>query len=346
MAYKKTMLRPIAPIAAVLAGVLLANCATNPVSGRKDLALISEKEEIALGQKNDVEVRRQYGVYQDEALQEYVRQVGRRVAANSHRPGLSYHFTVLDSADVNAFALPGGYVYITRGIMAYLNSEAELAAVLGHEVGHVTARHGVRQYSAALAANLGYQISSIFLPGLAVGGQPLFDLIGGALLSGYGREHELEADRLGAEYLARNSYDPEAMIKVVGVLKNQEVFEKQLDAEEGRAPRNYHGVFASHPSADQRLQQVVAEAQKFKANGASRVERDIYLDHLNKIAFGDSAQAGVRRGPNFYHKDLDFALSFPQGWRLENRPQAVDAVSPPRDVIIHVALKDSGGYLT
>ena len=141
-----------------LAAALIAACAVNPVSGSRELALLSEADELRLGQENDAAVRKQYGVYANARLQAYVQQVGERLAAKSHRPQLKYSFTVLDSPDVNAFALPGGYIYITRGIMAHLNSEAELAAVLGHEIGHVTARHAVRQYSAAIAANVGFTL--------------------------------------------------------------------------------------------------------------------------------------------------------------------------------------------
>ena len=208
-----------------LAALLLAACAVNPVSGGRELALLSEADELRLGRENDADIRKQYGVYAHAPLQRYVQQVGERLAAKSHRPQLKYTFTVLDSPEVNAFALPGGYIYITRGIMAHLNSEAELAAVLGHEIGHVTARHAVRQYSAAVAANVGFTLGSILVPELGSrAGQSLLNTLSNALLSGYGRDHELEADRLGAEYIARSDYDSKAMIEVIELLKNQEVF--------------------------------------------------------------------------------------------------------------------------
>jgi predicted Zn-dependent protease len=317
-------------------------CATNPVTGHRDLALISEAEEIELGRKSDAEVRQQYGVYTDAALQAYVQQVGEKVASHSHRPGLRYHFTVLDSADVNAFALPGGYIYITRGILAYLNSEAELAAVLGHEVGHVTARHSVRQYSAAMAASIGYNITALFLPPLqSKTGQSIFNSLGGALLSGYGRDHELEADRLGAEYLARSAYDPQAMIGVIGVLKNQELFERQQAAAQGREARAYHGVFASHPSADQRLQQVVREADKFRSPNAVRLERSAYMKKLQGLVFGASEQQGIVRGENFYHQGLGVVVTFPKGWRLDNQPDHVVALNPAKDALLYLAARDA-----
>jgi predicted Zn-dependent protease len=324
---------PIRPAAAFLWTMSLAlsmgACATNPVTGGADFVLMTEDEEIQLGRRNDPQVCAQFGVYDDAELQAYVQEVGRRVAAHGHRPGLVYRFTVLDTPDVNAFALPGGYIYITRGLLAYLNSEAELAAVLGHEIGHVTARHSVRQYSAATAGQI---LTSLLLRSQA--GQDLFKVLDRALLSGYGRDQELEADRLGAQYLARTGYDPDAMTRVIGVLKNQEEFEKQRAQAEGRKPHNYHGVFASHPSADQRLQEVVAEAAKDKTTVATRLDRDTYLQHIDGVAYGDSAKAGIRRGSVFYHRDLNFAVRFPDGWSLQNTPDAVTARSPGGDAVM------------
>ena len=189
------------PTAAVLlaGAMLLGGCATNPVSGGKDVVTISEEKEIEIGRKAHPQIMQQYGRYEDEALQQYVNSVGQRIAIQSHRPKLQYTFTVLDSDEVNAFALPGGYVYITRGIMAYLNSEAELAAVLGHEIGHVTARHAVRQQAGATAAGIGAT-----LVGILTGSGDLANvanMAGSALISGYERDMELEADQLGAQYL-------------------------------------------------------------------------------------------------------------------------------------------------
>ncbi len=162
-------------------GLLLVQCAENPVTGRQQFVMMSEPDELRVGREGDAEVRKEYQTYPAPDLQKYVDQIGQRLARNSHRAGLAYRFTVLDSPEVNAFALPGGYVYITRGIMAYLNSEAELAAVLGHELGHITARHGVQQYTAAQAANIGVAIGSIFLPELASGtGQSIVNLLGNA----------------------------------------------------------------------------------------------------------------------------------------------------------------------
>lgn len=175
----------------------LGGCAVNPVTGGQDLVLISEQDEIELGKQSHRQVLQQYPVYDDPVLQDYVQEIGEKLAANSHRSNLDYRFTVLDSKEVNAFALPGGYIYITRGLMAYLQSEAELAAVLGHEIGHVTARHSVRQHSASQLANIGAVLGTVLFPNMNQATNQLVQTFGVALLRGYGREHELEADRLG-----------------------------------------------------------------------------------------------------------------------------------------------------
>ena len=309
----------------------LTACATNPVSGNPNFVVMTEAQEISLGRSADADVRKQYRVYDAPELQDYVNQVGQKLAHNSHRPNLSYHFTVLDSSEVNAFALPGGYIYITRGIITYLNSEAELGAVLGHETGHVTARHSVQQISTATAANVVVQIVSVFVPQLGTPiGSNLTNLFGNALLSGYGREHELEADRLGAVYLARTGYDPQAMVNVIGVLKNQELFDVEIAKQENREPRAYHGLFATHPDSDTRLQQVVGEAQSV-ALPNSVDNRQAFLKHINNMVFGDSPQQGIIRNGRFYHSELGLALQFPEGWHIHNLADRVQAQSPTND---------------
>ncbi len=327
-------------LAAAIAGVVTA-CATNPVSGTPDLVFMTEAQEVSLGRSNDPKIRKQYGVYNDPELQAYVQRVGERLAKKSHRPHLKYTFTVLDSDEVNAFALPGGYIYITRGILAYIQNEGELAAVLGHEIGHVTARHGVNQYTRTMAAQIGAGVLSAIVPELGNQlGQELLNVIGNALLTGYGREDELQADRLGAEYIARNNYDPDAVIGVVSILKNQEEFEKKRAAAENREPRVYHGVFATHPSADQRLQQAVGEAKKFKTGATTRVAREDYHRRLDGVIFGDSPREGVRRGSSFYHRDLNFAVDFPAGWKIANNPQSVLASAPDNAALLDLSAAD------
>lgn len=317
----------------------LVNCATNPVTGESNFVVISEEQEVSIGLNEDLKVTEQHGgIYNDPQLLRYVENVGQRLAAVSHRPNLKFYFRVVDSPMINAFALPGGYIYVTRGILSYLNSEAELAAVLGHEIGHVTARHSVQQISAAQGANIAATVASILVPGLQnQAAQSLIGVLGNAWLSGYGREHELEADRLGAEYLARAGYDPQAMIRVVGVLKDQELFDAETAKAEGRQPRAYHGVFASHPSADARLQQVVAEATRF-AKGSYRDEREAFLKRMDRVPFGDSPDQGFVRTGTFYHPKMGFALRFPRDWKVGNFPDRVVARSPQQDAVMELRL--------
>ncbi|MFK8068004.1 MAG: M48 family metalloprotease [Gammaproteobacteria bacterium] len=324
-----------------LSNLLTTGCATNPVTGKSDFVTISEDQEIAMGRQGHAEVMKRYTLYENPELQNYVQRVGKKLAAESHRPELVYRFHVLDSTEINAFALPGGYIYITRGLMSYLNSEAEFAAVLGHEIGHVTARHSVRQASAAQVAGIGATIGAIFLPQLRTqAGQQVVNMAGGALLSGYGRQHELESDRLGAEYLARTGYTPQAMLDVISVLKDQQVYDQALAKEEGREPRQYHGVFASHPDNDTRLQEVVAAANKYKKTGNEIKNQSEYLALLENLVIGESAREGVLRDGNFYHTEMGFAMSFPRGWKVQNLPDRLVASSPDGGAILQVGVED------
>ena len=322
-------------VAAMGVFAALGGCATNPVTGGTDIVTMSEAQEIELGRKMHPQILQQYGRFDDEPLQQYVSEVGQRIAAKSHRPNLQYTFTVLDGDEVNAFALPGGYVYVTRGIMAYLNSEAELAAVIGHEIGHVTARHSVRQQAGATAAGVGAMVV-----GILTGSGDLANvanMAGGALISGYGRDMELEADELGAEYLNRIGYEPEAMIDVVRLLKNQEMLEVQMARQENRKPRVYHGVFASHPDNDTRLQEVVKAAGKVQNVEDRPPNRDLYLSHINGLPVGDSRAQGVVRGSRFYHADLGITLAFPTGWIVDNQRTKVVAYTEAKDAVIVVS---------
>jgi len=328
-----------------LAGALLflslAGCAQNPVSGNQDFVMLSEDSEIAMGRTNHPKIIAQFGRYDDDALQAYVQSVGEKLAMVSHREDLIYRFTVLDSPVINAFALPGGYIYITRGLMAYLNSEAELAAVLGHEIGHVTARHGVRQQSASQAAGLGYLIGSILFPELRAGpSQDIFNIMSGALLSGYGREHELESDGLGAEYLAKAGYEPKAMIDVIRVLKAQEMFAAAEANKQGREAQGYHGLFASHPDNDTRLHEVVGAADKFSIGRKGLILRQEYLAQIDGLIFGDSEEQGIRSGRHFYHLAMNFAVDFPNAWQVNNKPNSLQAVSSGGQAFIEMQATD------
>lgn len=323
----------------------LTGCAVNPATGRNDFVMMSERQELDLGARYNQEILKQYPRYEDARLQAYIQRVGERVARNSHRNQLNYVFTLVDSPDINAFALPGGYIYIHRGLLAYLNSEAELAAVLGHEVGHVTARHSVRQQSQSTAWGLLGQAAAI---GTGVGALgDLTNVMGNAFVRGYGRDMELEADGLGAQYLARGGYDPQAMIEVVKVLKSQEDFAREQAARRGEAPASggYHGLFDTHPDNDRRLQEVIGPARAL-VGGNQEVGRDTFMQMLDGLVFGDSAASGIRRGQNFYHGELDFTLSYPQGWQLVNRPDVLIGHAADEQAFIAMTLEAADQQLT
>lgn len=330
--------RPHLAILLFLTAGLLGGCATNPVTGDPNLVMMSEDQELQIGREMHQQVLKQMGEYDDPELQRYVQVIGGKLAENSHRDDLVYRFTVVDSPDVNAFALPGGYIYITRGLLAYLNCEDELAAVLGHEIGHVTARHSVRQHATGTLAGLLGAIVTAQTGSRAVG--DLSNVLGTAFVRGYGREHELESDRLGAEYLARSGYDPQAMIRVIEVLKNQELLEQTLAEKEGREPRSYHGLFATHPANDVRLQEVVAAAESLAGERSGCARREEFLQQLDGLVWGDSAEQGVRRGSAFYHGPMNFGLRYPDGWRIHNEPARLVATAPDNKAALLLSAED------
>ncbi len=276
MKFKKSTIGLLVTVA-----ITLGACSVNPVSGKKDFSLISKDQEVAMGAQGHRDILKKMKRLNNPGLQSYVNGIGQALARKSHRNNIRYTFTILDDPSVNAFALPGGYIYVTTGLMAYLNSEGELAGVLGHEIGHVTARHGVKQQSAGIAGAILIDI----LSKKAGGNAGSLNQLGKALISGYGRDHELQADRLGAEYLARVGYSPNSMIDVVSVLKAQEEFDKYQARKEGRRPRAYHGVFASHPSNDQRLQQVIGAANRIKSANTRSANHDGYLQRINGMKY-------------------------------------------------------------
>ncbi len=295
---------------------------------------MSVSSEIAEGKKGHAQVLQEYGAYPDAKLQAYVNDIGQRLASQSERSELEWHFTVLDSPEINAFALPGGYVYVTRGIMAYMDSEADLAGVIGHEIGHVTARHGAqratRQQTAGLsvlaATLLGVALEGAGVPGAGrVVGQVSQSVAAGYVAS-YGREQELQADQLGAEYLSRSHYDPRNMVDVIKVLKNQERFADDMARAEGRTPPPQTNWLASHPSNDQRLAEITQIADGYQGTYLDD-SRNRYLQAINGMTYGESREQGLTRGQNFYHETLGIALTAPKGWKIQNRKEAVTLVN-------------------
>jgi predicted Zn-dependent protease len=315
----------------------LAGCAANPATGGMDLVMMSEKDEIRLGEESHKQIMKDFRPYPNDALQEYVNGVGQNLVGASERSGLAFHFLVLDDDMVNAFALPGGYVYITRGMLAYLNSEAELAAVLGHEIGHVTGRHAVRQDTTSKLVGVGSVVT-----GVATGSAAAMDLgsmFGGALVSGYGRQMELEADELGARYMASLKYPPSQMLEVIDILKRREMFEIARARKEKREPEIYHGWFASHPDNDTRLQEAVQAAALVDAGDPNMIRRQVFLEHIDGLTWGKSRAGGVVRGNRYYHRGLRVKFNFPAGWRLESEKNGIAAYSEDSDAAIQVIRK-------
>jgi len=336
----------------LLTAALLAACAsvTNPVTGQRELTVMDEKSEIAEGVKAHHEVIKEYGVVNDAALQAYVDGVGQKLAAASHRAKLKWTFTVLDSPEVNAFALPGGYVYVTRGIMAYLDSEAELAGVLGHEIGHVTARHGAQQATRQATAGVGVGLATIGgallematgVPGVAQAAGSVAQAGAAGLIASYSRDQELQADQLGAEYLARSRYDPANMVEVIQVLKDQERYAAEVAKAAGRAALASPGWLASHPSNDQRLQQIRASSKRLAASqpeGWADEGRDRYLRAVDGLGFGDGREQGVVRGRQFFHEPMGIAITAPPGFRIVNDSEQVLLVNGTRDAALVMRL--------
>ena len=341
MKYKTTQ-RKLLPLMFVTA--LLTGCGTpvvNPVSGQAERSVMSESAEIGEGKKAHAQVLQEYGVVKNARLQAYVNDVGQRLAKQSHRSQLQWTFTLLDSPEINAFALPGGYVYITRGIMAYMEDEADLAGVIGHEIGHVTARHGAQRATRQQNAGLGVLAASVLgalleAKGVAGAGQAASQVsqtAAAGYVATYGREQELQADSLGAEYLSRTNYDPKNMINVINVLKNQERYAADQARAEGRAAPEQNSWLASHPSNDQRLQTITQLAAKYKGNYADD-GRTRFLQAINGMDFGEGADQGVTRGRNFYHEPLGIALTAPAGWKIQNAADQLTLVNPAQDAAL------------
>lgn len=330
------MLRPL--LLLILAGLVLSGCAANPVTGKQDFVMMSEAQELALGRQASEQVAQQMSMLTDPKWQSYVQRIGEQLASQSHRSNIPYQFRVVDSADINAFALPGGHVYINRGLLIYLNSEAQMAAVLGHEIGHVTARHGVRQQSMAMGTGLIGQLITIGT-GMPAAGD-LSNMLGTAMVRGYGRDMELEADGLGAEYLARTGYQPNSVLDVIGALKDQDSYSKQRAQAQGKQVESYHGLFATHPTHDQRLQQVVAQAASLSTGSTQRVGRDDYLKMLDGMIYGDSPEQGIIRDQRFLHSDLNMVLDYPKGWVIINRPDVLLAHTPDEQGFIALTMEN------
>ena len=321
--------------ASLLLAVLTA-CATNPATGERMLSLISEGQEIEMGRGYSQQIAQTMPAYEDEELQAYVNGIGQRLAAASERPHLPWSFTVLDDPSVNAFAVPGGFLYVTRGILTHFNSEAEMAAVLGHEVGHVTARHSVEQLSRQqlLGGLLGVgAVLSDDVRSVAGLGATAIGILG---LS-YSRNDEHQADSLGIRYALRDDYDPREAIKVHTMLG------RQTELRGGRGVPNW---LATHPSSADRIDRIreqVADIPQTQL-ASTRVRKNEYLDMVDDVVFGDDPRDGFFQDARFLHPDLEFEFTFPAGWTTANLTQAVVGQSPNEDAIVQLTLSDTNGH--
>jgi predicted Zn-dependent protease len=310
---------------ALLAAFATSGCVMNPATGRNQIMLISEAQEIQMGREYDPQIVASIGLYPDAVLQQYLQQLGARLAATGERPGLPWTFRVVDDPAVNAFAVPGGFIYVTRGILAHLNSEAELASVVGHEIGHVTARHTVSQMSNQQLAGLGLAAGSIVSSGFARYAG-LANSALGILFLKYSRDHETEADDLGLRYLRRTTWDAREMPVVFQMLE-------QMSASQGGS--QLPTWLATHPSPANRLEHITALLAATPQTGTV-VNRDSYLRRLDGQVFGENPREGFFQGSQFSHPDLRFRLTFPEGWATHNGKQAVVAVSPGKDAVVEL----------
>ena len=328
------MTRPLAfraPVrrGATLAAILLTGCATNPVTGRSELALVSESQEIAMGKQGAAEVAQSIGLYPDAALQAYVSRLGLSLAAGSERPQLAWEYHVLDDPAVNAFALPGGFIFVTRGLLSHLTNEAELVTILGHETGHVTARHSVRQISQAQLAQLGLGVGSILSSGI----RQYSDVVGaglGLLFLKFSRDDESQADQLGFRYAMADGYDPRQMIPVFRMLDQQSKMSGG-----GRLPEWQ----ATHPDPGNRIKATEQRLAALQEDlSTKRVGQEAFLKVTDGMVYGENPRQGFFRGPLFMHPDLRFLFRFPDGWNTQNRSDAVLGASPAQDAIIVLRL--------
>lgn len=318
--------------ASLLASIFLINsCAINPVTGKKQLVLMSEEQEIAMGKDADPQIVAQYGLYENKALQDFITQKGKEMAAISHRPNLNYEFKILDSEVLNAFAIPGGYVYFTRGIMAHFNNEAEFAGVLGHEIGHITARHSVSQQTKAVLGQVGLIGSMILVPQVAEFAEPLSQGLGLLFLK-FGRDAERQSDELGVEYSSKIGYDAREMASFFNTLER-----KSGGAEGAELP----DFLSTHPNPGSRNTAVMNLAEewkkKLKLNNPS-INRDLYLRKIEGLIYGEDPKQGYLENNVFYHPELKFEFPIPQGWNYQNTPQRVQVAPKDGKAILMMSL--------
>jgi predicted Zn-dependent protease len=322
----------IATAAAIVSIALtVVACSENPATGKRQLALISEEQEIQLGRESAGQIRNSLGLVKNDALQAYVQRIGESLAAQSERPELPWSFQVVDDPTPNAFALPGGFIFVTRGMLAYMDSEAELAAVLGHEIAHVTARHSVEQLSKAQLAQLGLGIGMILFPeAQRLGG--LFNTGMELLFLKHSRDAERQADDLGFRYALTKRYDVREMDDIFATLQ-------RIAQQGGRSP--LPAWTATHPDPGERIKAVQARLKEVAPQLQDlRLGRADFLNRIDGLSWGDNPRNGYFQGNRFLHPDLGFRMEFPAGWRFQNLSHAVIASAPEQDAAVQLTLTE------
>jgi len=278
------------------------------------MGVMSEEREIALGQSYDPQVVAQFGLYDNAQLQSYINNKGQQMAKISHRPHLDYTFRIVDSPVINAFAVPGGYVYFTRGIMAHFNNEAEFAGVLGHEIGHITARHSVVQQRNATLAQVGLIAGMIASPEIAQMAMQTQSLQ--LLLLKFGRDAESQSDELGVEYSSQIGYDAHEMADFFNTLA------RQSEAHGGGRIPEFQSTHPDPINRREKVNELAGEWQNAHGGKSLKVGRDTYLNMLQGLVYGEDPRQGYVENWNFYHPELKFYFPVPNGWRYQNSPQA------------------------
>lgn len=305
----------------------LNTCATNPVTGKQELSFVSESQEISMGKEYAAQVTQEMGAYDNAGVQQYVSGLGKELASRTERPALPWTFTVMDDPQVNAFALPGGYIFITRGIMTHMNSEAELATVMGHEIGHVTARHSVQQMTRTQLAQIGLVAGAIASDRIAQNMGAISQGLGVLFLK-YGRDDESQADGLGFRYALNDGYDVRRMVDMFQVLQ-------RVGAKAGQRIPEWQ---SSHPDPGNRIQATEARIQKLTVPlDGKKVRRAEFMRVIDGMVYGDNPRQGFFKSGTFYHPDLAFQIQFPSGWKTANQPSSVVGVSSAGDAQVQLS---------
>ncbi|GAC1600618.1 MAG: M48 family metalloprotease [Myxococcales bacterium] len=320
------MRRSLLPLCVLAAS--LCSCFRNPATGKLQLDLVSESQEVGLGKQGAQDVERSVGLYHDPKLEPFVAALGQRLARVTPRPQLPWQFHIVDDPAINAFALPGGPVYITRGLLGTVNSEAELASVVGHECGHIAARHSANMISKQQLAQVGLGVGAILSPTVRALGQAA-----GAglqlLFLKFSRDDEDQADQLGFGYAADVGYDSRAMIDLFRTLE-------RVGAQSGAAGKVPEWA-QTHPIPEHRLETTQKRIAETKRDfGKTAVNRDAYLALIDGLAYGADPRQGYFRGETFFHPGLKFRLEMPQGWKTVNQPEAVLALAPGKDALFQL----------